>query len=147
MYVYKREFTKNYKEFNDKLNNAERLDDVLVNYRNHRIKNQENIEKRREGWDHLKYKYEPHHNPTNPYHLNKAYGDKYNMHNCEEVVDSNFYWDSKENDEFYSKSRFERLKIIMKDTVIFYNDIKYLILVTIVTLVYYANKKSKQILL
>ena len=69
------------------------------------------------------------------------------MHNCEEVVDNNFYWDSKENDEFYSKSRYERLKIIMKDTVIFYNDIKYLILVTIVTLVYYANKKSKQILL
>jgi len=69
------------------------------------------------------------------------------MHNVEEVVDNNFYWDTKENDEFYSKSKFERLKIIIKDTVIFYNDLKHIILITFVILVYYANKKSKQILI
>jgi hypothetical protein len=135
-------------EFREKLKAGVPLDDLLVNYNNHRDKNKEDNEYRRRGWKEAMYKHEPLYNPLDPYHLNKSYGDKYNMYNEESITGSR-YWDSKENDYYYSLSRYERLKLLLKEklNVSINRDFILLNLILCIIFIYYARKKSEQIIL
>ena len=95
--------------FMEQLQKGTPLDEVLTTYSQHRSKY--NVDR---GFDEIKYRYEPNHDPVNPYYLEKAYGDKYNIHNKEEVIVFHPYWDTKENDAYYSLNKFQRLKQYFK---------------------------------
>jgi hypothetical protein len=104
------------------------------------------------GWADHRYQHNIKYNPMSEYHVNKAYGDKYNLHNREEVVHDLPYWETKENDEYYKLSRFQRFKFALKEikekvNISKYKDFIYLNLLLMLVLIYYANKKSKQIII
>lgn len=137
------------KEFSDKLKQGVPLDDLLTNYNKHRERTKPLREEQGKGWDELKYKFDQGYNPTNPYFLNKSYGDKYNQHNVEETISDIPYWDTKENDAYYSLSRWQRLKLYFKSKVniIKNKDLIILNILILIFIYYYANKKSKQIII
>jgi hypothetical protein len=99
------------------------------------------------GWEKVMYKHEPKHDPNNPFYVNKSYGDKYNMYNEESVTNAR-YWDSKENDAYYSLSKYERMKLYLKDIIKVNINYDFVILNVIVLLIlaYYAKKKSEQMI-
>jgi hypothetical protein len=59
------------------------------------------------------------------------------------------YWDSKENDEYYSLSKYQRLKLFLKEklNVSINRDFILLNLILGIIFIYYARKKSEQIIL
>jgi hypothetical protein len=121
----------------------------LQNYENHREKYKERRDEVTKGWKDQLYKHEQGYDPVNPYYLNKSYGDRYNEHNTEEVISDIPYWDTKENDAYWSLSKWQRIKLYAKDKV---NNPKYkdyilFNLLLMIIFIYYANKKSKQIIL
>ena len=95
------------------------------------------------------YKHEKNFTPTNPYFLDKSYGYKYNKHNTDEVVEDTPYWDTKENDEYWSLPRWKRIQLYLKDKVNFKfgKEFLYLNAMLIFVLIYYSYKKSKQIII
>jgi hypothetical protein len=121
------------------------LEELLVNYNNHREKHKEEHEYRMKGWKEVMYKHEPLYNSLDPYQLNKSYGDKYNMYN-EGSVTGGQYWDSKQNDEYYSLPRYQRLKLYLKDklNVSINRDFVLLNIILSIIFIYYARKKSEQ---
>lgn len=133
----------------ERLKSGVPLDEVLVNYENHREKYAERRREVAKGWSEHLYKNEQNFDPVNPYYLNKTYEDKYNMHNSEEVITDIPYWDTKANDAYYSLPRYKRLQLYIQDKVNFskYKDFLLLNLFLMLILIYYANKKSKQIIL
>jgi hypothetical protein len=135
-------------EFKQKLREGVPLDDLLTNYNAHKDKYKEEHEYRRKGWEKVMYKHEPLYSPHEPFHLNKSYGDKYNMYN-ETSVSGARYWESKENDEYYSLSRFQRMKMFLKEklNVSINRDFVLLNLILCIIFIYYARKKSEQIIL
>lgn len=140
------------KEFNNQLKKGVPIDELLKNYENHRSKNKENLELRSKGWSEIAKKYEKNYDPTCEWNLNRAFGDKYNMHNTEEVIDSTPYWDTKENDAYWSLSKWQRLKLYLNEKVIsqhryFIKEYLFLNLIIFSLLIYYANKKSKQFII
>jgi hypothetical protein len=124
------------------------LEDLLTGYNNHRDKHQEEHEYRRKGWEKVMYKHEPMYDPTNPFHLNKSYEDRYTMYN-EESLSGARYWDSKVNDEYFSLSRYQRLKLVLKEklNVSINRDFILFNLILCIIFIYYARKKSEQIIL
>lgn len=74
-----------------------------------------NLNPSQKAWNKLKYDYTQMYNPHDKFHLEKNFKDEYNLHNDEETVGDNQYFESKKDDEFYSKSRLERVKIIAKE--------------------------------
>jgi hypothetical protein len=137
------------KEMNEKLQSGIPLDEILSNYENHREKYADVRKEAGKGWRDVAYKHEINYNPVSPYHLNKAYGEKYNQHNTEEVITDIPYWDTKENDEYFSLSRTTRIKMFIKEKVnfIYYKEFLIFNFLLILILTYYSNKKSKQIIL
>jgi hypothetical protein len=95
--------------FKERMQNGVRLEDLLVNYSQHK-----QVYDKDRGFDHIRYQFEPMHDPVNPFYLEKAYGDRYTMHNKEEVIVFHPYWDTKENDEYYSMNKYQRLKSYFK---------------------------------
>jgi hypothetical protein len=126
---------------------------MFVNYEKHREKYEEENKLRRKGWTEILYTKEKNYSPVDEWHLDKAFGDRYNKHNREEVIDDIPYWDTKENDAYWSLSRWQRLKIYFKEKVNLNANINYLKefvflnLLMIIVLTYYANKKSKQFII
>jgi hypothetical protein len=59
------------------------------------------------------------------------------------------YWDTKENDAYYSLSRWKRLKLFIKSKVYLFKNKDFVILNLLILLFiyYYANKKAKQIII
>jgi len=82
------------------------LDELVPYYTAYRLRH----DKKDRAFEEIMYKYEPKYDATDKYHLNKSFGDRYNMHNWDEVIVNAPYWESKESDEYYSKSRYQRLK-------------------------------------
>jgi hypothetical protein len=132
------------------------LDESLTSYKNHREKYYDRTHEKMKGWkDHL-YSQDMNYNPHNPYFADKAWGHKYNRHNSEEVISDTPYWDTKENDAYYSLTKWQRLKLHIKEKVsaeylcvvfLKFKELFYLNLLIMLILIYYANKKSKQIML
>lgn len=123
------------------------LDQVLETYANHREKYKEVNKVRMSGWEDPKYEFEKGFNPLNPFYLNRAYGNRYNQHNTEEVILNEPYWDSKENDNYWQLSKWQRTKLHFKN---FFEQRKDILLLNFFLLgifVYYADKKSKQVVL
>jgi hypothetical protein len=103
--------------------------------------------------DHL-YTQDMNYTPINEYYADKAWSDKYNKHNREDVINNHPYWDTKENDAYYSLSKWQRLKLHIKEKVsgidislYFTKEFFFLNLLIMLILTYYANKKSKQIMI
>jgi hypothetical protein len=142
---YQSKYVKNAKVMDSKIKNGVPLDDLLKNYENHREKYKERSKLNKKGWEELKYKQDIGFNPNDEFHVNKAYKDKYNQHNREEVITDTPYWDTKENDEYYSLSKYQRLKLLLKSKVNV--EFIYFNLLFMLILIFYANKKSKQIIL
>jgi hypothetical protein len=140
-------------EFKEKIKNGVPLDEVLESYNNHREKYKYESQQRMKGWEDLKYSHHQKYNPNSEFHMNQVFGDKYNIHNSEEVIHDNIYWDSKENDEYWKKSRWERLKLLIKEKVStklfvnYYREALFFNFILMILLIYYANKKSKQIII
>lgn len=134
-------------EIQDKLRKGIPLDEILDSYETFREKYKGNNAK--DGWKEHLYKHDINYNSTDPYHLNKSYGDRYNEHNREEVISDIPYWDTKENDAYWSLSKWQRLKLYLKEKVNMpnYKDLYMFNLLVLLILIYYANKKSKQIIL
>ena len=137
------------KEMNDKLKKGVPLDELLVDYEKHREKYADRRKDLHKGWIDIAYKHEKNFSPLSPFYLDKSYGDKYNQHNSEEVITDIPYWDSTENDAYYSLPRWKRLQMFLKQKVniCYYKEFIYLNLLIMIVLIYYANKKSKQIIL
>ena len=95
------------------------MEELPTHYNNHRKKYEERNKLSRKGWNDLLYSYEKDFDSLDTYHLNKVYSDKYNEYNKEEVVKDYPYWDTKENDEYYSLSKYQRLKLSIKNKVIY----------------------------
>lgn len=93
----------------DQVDKGSSIDDVLTHYTLHR--NKYEVDR---GFDEIKYRFEPHHDPVNPYYLEKAYSHKYNIHNKEEVIVFHPYWETKESDAYYSMNKYQRLKHYFK---------------------------------
>jgi hypothetical protein len=125
------------------------IDEILENYNNHRDKYEFENQQKMKGWEEHKYSHHRGYKPSSEFHMNQTFGDKYNLHNVDEVVIGNRYWDSKENDEYWSLSKWERLKLLVKEKVSlsYYKDFIILNIILTLILIYYANKKSKQIIL
>jgi len=121
------------------------LDEILINYENHREKYSYRRKEEIKGWEDIKYKNEQGYNPLNEYYLNKAYGDKYNIHNSEEVVSDIPYWDTKENDAYYSLPRYKRAILIIKEKVIKYKDLILLNFFLMIITLFYANKNPNKL--
>ena len=134
---------------NDKLKQGVPIDDLLTNYENHREKYIDRRNEVTKGWKDLNYKHEMNYTPLSAYHVEKAYGDKYNTHNPEEVITDIPYWDSKDNDGYWLLSRRKRIMMYLQDklNLKFYKEFLFLNLLMMLLLIYYANKKSKQIIL
>ena len=134
---------------NGKLKNGVPLDELLKNYENHREKYIDRRNEVTKGWKDLNYKHEINYTPISVYHLEKAYGDKYNTHNSEEVINDIPYWDSKENDSYWSLPRRKRILMFIQERVNikYYEEFLYFNLIMMIILIYYANKKSKQIII
>lgn len=135
------------KEIQELLKKGIPLDEILNSYENYREKYKDTPATK--GWKENLYKHDINYNPMDPYHLNKSYGDKYNEHNREEVISDIPYWDTKENDAYWSLSKWQRLKLFVKEKVNFtkYKDFYIFNVIILLILIYYANKKSKQIIL
>ena len=98
------------------------------------------------GWEKAIYKHEPNHDPMNPYYLNKSYGDKYTIYN-EESVTGTRYWDSNENNNYYSLSKYQRAKLYIKELFKVINyDYIILHIILLITLSFYARKKAEQMI-
>ncbi len=84
-------------------------------------------------WEDIKYEYSINYNNRMPYHLDKNYGDRYSKHNDRETVSNTPYYEPKENDEYYQKSRLERLKLkfngFLKKLVRFFKDFSLFIFI------------------
>ncbi len=133
--------------FKEKLQSGVPLDDLLPNYNKHVQNTHEMNKSEIKGWEKVIYKHEPKHDPLNPYFLNKSYGDKYEMYNHESMVSAR-YWDTKENEEYYSLSKYQRMKLYLKDLIKVNINYDFVILNIIVLLIlaYYAKKKSEQMI-
>jgi hypothetical protein len=126
---------------------------MLVNYQKHREKYEDERKDIKKGWTELLYSKERGYNTTDEWYLDKAFGDRYNKHNRDEVIDDIPYWDTKENDAYWSLSKWQRLKLYLKykvkmNTSLFFPvEFIFLNLLIILVLTYYANKKSKQFII
>lgn len=123
------------------------LDEMLINYQKHKDKTEGQRKERMKGWEDLKYKHDIRYTSTDEYHLNKSFSDEYVLHNREEVPYDNPYWDTKENEAYYSMNKWQRLKYSINQKVNINKDFIYFNIFLMLTLTYYANKKSKQIIL
>lgn len=137
------------KEIQEKLKKGIPLDEIIDGYENIREKYKENETGCERGWKEHLYNHQTGYNPIDPFHLNKSFGDRYNEHNREGVISDIPYWDSKENDAYWSLSKWQRLKLYVKEKVNMhkYKDFYIFNLLILLILIYYANKKSKQIIL
>lgn len=138
-------------ELKQKLRSGQPLDESLSAYKKHREKYQSRNQEAMKGFkDHL-YTQGPRYDPLNEFYADNAWGDKYNKHNRDEVITDNPYWDTKENDAYYSLSKWKRLKLHLKEktniNIPFNKEMIFLNLLIVLILIYYANKKSKQIIL
>lgn len=99
------------------------------------------------SWQDAKYKFDRNYDPFNIYHANKTYKDKYNMHNTENVILDEPYFDSKQNDEYYKLSRWKRLQLYLKDLTLSLPIEFYVFNFLFLLMIYfYANKKSRQVI-
>lgn len=99
------------------------------------------------AWQDARYQFDRNYDPYNTYYATKTYKEKYNIHNVENVILDNPYWDTKENDAYYQLSKWKRLKMYIKENLInvpiefyIFNFLFFLMII------FYANKKSRQII-
>ena len=129
----------------EKLKSGVPIDDVCETYSKHKQKFQEENKFEAEAWKDARYSFDKKFDPFNTYYASKTYQDKYNIHNVENVIDDIRYWDTKENDEYYSLSRWKRLKLFVVEKIsnlpieFYVFNILFLFMVA-----YYAKKKSRQ---
>lgn len=122
------------------------MEDILEKYNETKLKKQENFTNSQKAWDEIKYSYTQNYRPLNKFHLNRNYGHEYNMHNDEETVVDNQYWEKKEVDAFYSLSRFERIRLYFQSMVSFFYDLRLFLLINILVVFFYARKRTREIL-
>lgn len=138
------------KKMRERINNGESIDEVLTNYQKHRDEHKFQNEQEMKGWSDLRNQYHMKYKPNNEFHMNEAFGNEYNIHNAEETLGGGVYWDTKENDAYWSLSKWERLKLLVKEKVSSKQNMKELLMLNILfllILIYYAKKKSKQIII
>lgn len=127
------------------------LDNLTTNYIKSKSKHNENLTMGDKYWKDLKYDYTINYKKQNKYHLNKNFGKEYVMQNDEETIIDAPYWEKKETDEYYSKSRLERVKLALKDKlnsmVRFIKDFYLIILSFICIIIKSAYDDVKQILI
>lgn len=126
------------------------IDDVTEDYNEHREKFNEENKYNAVGWQDARYKFDRKYDPYNSYYATKTHKDKYNIHNTENVIMDIPYWDSKENDAYYSLSRWIRFKLLINEK---FSNLKKLPvefyvfnLLFLLMILFYANKKSRQII-
>ena len=90
------------------------LDHLTEKYSKSRYLYNKNLSIGDKVWMDVKYDYSIDYKPNKTYHLEKNFGDEYNTHNTKETILDTPYYDSKENDEFYSMNKFQRVKFLMK---------------------------------
>eukprot|EP00340_Litonotus_pictus_P010263 CAMPEP_0170514888 /NCGR_PEP_ID=MMETSP0209-20121228/1407_1 /TAXON_ID=665100 ORGANISM="Litonotus pictus, Strain P1" /NCGR_SAMPLE_ID=MMETSP0209 /ASSEMBLY_ACC=CAM_ASM_000301 /LENGTH=187 /DNA_ID=CAMNT_0010799145 /DNA_START=258 /DNA_END=818 /DNA_ORIENTATION=- len=105
------------KEMMTKLNNQVPVEEITKEYNKHRKRTSDNMTAGERVWNDIRYDYSIRYSSSDKFHLEKNYGDEYNTHNDKETISSGFYYDTKENDEFYSKSKTERLKLSMQNKI------------------------------
>lgn len=132
----------------DQLKQGVPLDELLTAYGAHREKYKQEHQFKMKGWDEIKYDYHQGYKPNNEFHMKETYSEEYNIHNTDSVSGTP-YWSSKEEDSYWKLSKWERLKLIVKEKVSlrYYKELFFLNLLTVLLLIYYAKKKSKQIII
>jgi len=95
------------KEILDEFYKGEKnLEELIPTYTAHRAK----YDYRDPAFQEIMYQYEQKHVGHDHWYVGKAFGDKYNMHNEEETITKNPYWDTIVIAEWYSKTRYQRFK-------------------------------------
>lgn len=139
-----------YSKINDiqnKLKSGVPIDDVCETYNKHKENYREMNKLNSLGWQEARYKFDRNYDPFNTYYANKTYKDKYNMHNTENVILDEPYWDSKENDDYYKLTKWKRLKLSFKESLIRLPIEFYLFnFLFLLMIIFYANKKSRQVI-
>ena len=123
------------------------IDDVCEEYNKHKENFKELNRVNSLSWQEAKYKFDRNYDPYNTYYATKTYKDKYNIHNTENVIQDIPYYDTKENDAYYQLSRWKRFKMHLKERLLSLPIEFYLFnLLFLVMIIFYANKKSRQII-
>lgn len=114
-----------------------------------RKRESESLDAGEKVWKNLKYEYSLDYSSIDHFHLKKNFGKEYHMHNDEETIVNRQYYDSHKTDEYYNKSRTERIKEFIKSkittAVSIYRHYWLYILVSFACVNYSAIKLSNQL--
>lgn len=123
------------------------IDEVCEEFNKHKESFKEMNKVNSLAWQEAKYSFDRNYDPYNRYHATNTYKENYNIHNTDNVILDEPYWDTKENDAYYKLSRWKRLKMYVKDNLkslpVEFYIFNFLFLLMII---FYANKKSRQII-
>lgn len=126
------------------------VNDLTPNYYKHKKISKEKMTISDKVWNDIKYDYSINYNNKMPYHLDKNFGDKYTKYNDKESLSNTPYYEPNENDEYYKKSRFERIKLkfndLIKKIVRFIKDFSFFISIIIIYNIFSGFKESKSYL-
>lgn len=136
------------KDIQMKINSGVPIEDITKMYNNIKSKHSQSKTISDKVWTELKYEYTQDYRTDCLFTMNKTYKDKYNIHNDEEVISNFQYFTKKEEDDYYSKPRIERMKMKIYDMVRIYKHYSFYIILMIlyVTIHSYYNSFSLMIL-
>ena len=125
-------------KFKEQMKAGVPLDEITKAYTERKSLDKEDLTPGQKVWKDLKYDYNLDYRTDDKFSLNKSFKNEYNMHNDEETINQFQYFETKESDEYYSKSRKERVKLKIKEMVRLYRHYSFFIIFSFICTIYNA---------